>query len=109
PPVTGPGAEGINLLALLKLLVWIAAGVALLVFVIRNGAAILAAIRELWESLKNIFRPPEPRRRNTPLSAHHPDGRPATFASCENPFHARPADDPVRTVVLTFEAVQAWA
>lgn len=108
-PGSASPSDGLNLLALLKLLVWIVAGVALLVFVIRHGAAIWAAILELWESLKNIFRPPERERRKAASLSRQPDVRAATFASCENPFRARPADDPVRTVVLTFEAVQAWA
>ena len=105
-PITLPAAPD-----WLRWIAWAALGLVLVYIAIRNWSQIVAAIRELIESLRAMF---QPKSKNRPRSRNAGAAGPVLerklrFAELENPFRAGSAVAPAVAVRQTYEALELWA
>ena len=78
---------------------------------IRNWREIVAAIRELIESLRGMFRyhPKTQRNSRREKTIETPRRLAGRFADLPNPFRSGQAIDPAEAVRMTYEALELWA
>ncbi len=105
-PITLPAAPD-----WLRWIAWAALGLVIAYIAIRNWTQIVAAIRELIESLRAMLQPkatkrPSSRTAAIPQPARNPTTR---FIDLPNPFHSGARLEPAVAVRQTYEALELWA
>ena len=105
-PITLPAAPD-----WLRWIAWAVVVVVIAYIAIRNWSQIVAAIRELIESLRAMF---QPKSKNRPRSRNASAAGPVLerklrFAELENPVRAGSAIEPAVAVRQTYEALELWA
>lgn len=115
---SSPGSSGSmpNFLnsPLVRWILWGIFAIAVLIFAWKHRAEIAQAMRDLWESLKNLFnRKPKPKKKKPGKDAQVdevPTIPSRVFAALENPFSTNDASlSPEVVVTRTFDALEVWA
>ena len=103
-----------NLGHFLTLLIWIAAGGALLYFIFKNRRSLLKAVSEMWhgfwEWLRNLFSGTTKETGPVTTEAFETmTKRPQPFATFKNPFQGTLNMSPREVIHYSFQALEAWA
>lgn len=96
---------------LFKWLVYAAMAAAVIYFAIRNWAAVVAFVRNLWTELLSMFGKKPGVAGEEAVDPDEPVAPPRPFAAFQDPFRSGTASkhSPAELVRYTFEALQAWA